>query len=155
MDQRQLPEDFKDFIRFLNKNDVCYLLVGGWATGLYGHPRATKDIDILVALDDENMRKLKGALSDFGAQSLDLTPFMEEGSVYRMGRSPIQIDIINHADGIDVRDCFSRRKVIRVDDVEIMVISREDLIINKKASGRLQDLADVESLSGKYQADDY
>lgn len=49
MDQRQLPEDFKDFINFLNDNDVCYLLVGGWAVGIYGYPRATKDIDFLIA----------------------------------------------------------------------------------------------------------
>ena len=147
MDQRQLPEDFKEFIRFFNKNEVCYLLVGGWATGLYGHPRATKDIGFLVATDDENLEKLKCALSDFVAPSLDLEPFKENGSVYRVGRSPIQIDSINHADGIDIRDCLTRRKVIVVDGVEVIIISKEDLIANKKACGRLQDLADVEKLS--------
>ena len=52
MDQRQLPEDFKDFINFLNDNDVCYLLVGGWAVGIYGYPGATKDIDFLISKDD-------------------------------------------------------------------------------------------------------
>ena len=146
MDQRQLPEDFKEFIRSLNRNEVLYLLVGRWATGLYGNPRATKDIDFLVAVDEENLERLKGALSDFGAPSLDLGPFKKKGSVYRMGRSPIQIDIINHADGIDIEDCYPRRRVVQVEDVEVLVISKEDLIINKKASGRLQDLADVEKL---------
>lgn len=54
MDRRQLPEDFKDFIDLLNSNDVCYLLVGGWAVGIYGDPRATKDIDFLIATNDRN-----------------------------------------------------------------------------------------------------
>ncbi|MDG5816822.1 hypothetical protein QA601_17125 [Chitinispirillales bacterium ANBcel5] len=62
MAQRQLPEDFRDFIRFLNENEVRYLLVGGWAVGIYGNPRATKDIDFLIAIDDENLQKLEKAL---------------------------------------------------------------------------------------------
>ena len=147
MDQRQLPADFKDFIRYLNKNEVCYLLVGGWALGIYGHPRATKDIDFLVALDAENLDKLQQTLVDFGAPSLDLEKFKENGSVYRMGRPPIQIDIINNADGIDIYDCFPRRKIIQVDGIEVSLISREDFIKNKKTSCRLQDLADIENLT--------
>jgi len=147
MDQRQLPADFKDFIRYLNKNEVCYLLVGGWALGIYGHPRATKDIDFLVALDAENLDKLQQTLVDFGAPSLDLEKFKENGSVYRMGRPPIQIDIINNADGIDIYDCFPRRKIIQVDGIEVSLISREDFIKNKKTSCRLQDLADIEKLT--------
>ncbi len=59
---RPLPEDFKEFIDLLNTNNVCYLLVGGWAVGLYGYPRATKDIDFLIAVDKNNLKKLKKAL---------------------------------------------------------------------------------------------
>jgi hypothetical protein len=66
MDQRQLPEDFKDFINFLNDNDVCYLLVGGWAVGIYGHPRATKDIDFLIANDERNLKKSSPRIRDTG-----------------------------------------------------------------------------------------
>jgi hypothetical protein len=149
MDQRQLPEDFRDFIKLLDKNEVCYLLLGGWAVGIYGHPRATKDIDFLVALDDENLVKLQTTLSDFGAPPLELEQFKERGNVYRMGRPPIQIDIINQADGIDIHECFARRELIHADDMEISLISREDLITNKKASGRLQDLADIEKLTSQ------
>lgn len=70
MDQRQLPEDFKDFINLLNGNDVCYLLVGGWAVGIYGYPRATKDIDFLIANDGGNLIKLQKALLDFGTPEI-------------------------------------------------------------------------------------
>ena len=146
MAKRQLPEDFKDFIRFLNENDVRYLLVGGWAIGIYGNPRATKDIDFLIAIDDDNLKKLQKALSEFGAPGVDINHFKESGNVFRMGRSPIQIEVINEATGIDINECYPRRKIITVEGLEISLISKEDLIKNKKASGRMQDLADVESL---------
>ncbi len=77
MDQRQLPEDFKDFINFLNDNNVCYLLVGGWAVGIYGSPRATKDIDFLIANDEKNLKKLYKALREFGTPEIDMSPFKE------------------------------------------------------------------------------
>jgi hypothetical protein len=146
MDQRQLPEDFKDFIKYLNKYSVHYLLVGGWAVGIYGNPRATKDIDFLIAIDDSNIKQLQSALLAFGAPTVSDLVFKEKGNVFRLGQSPIQIDIINEASGIDFEDCYSRRKVIPVDDIEVTVISKQDLITNKKSSGRLRDLADVEYL---------
>ncbi len=59
MDMKQLPEDFKDFIKFLNEYKVRYLLVGGWAVGIYGNPRATKDIDFFIATDDENIHNFR------------------------------------------------------------------------------------------------
>jgi len=141
-----MPEDFKEFIQCLNSNDVQYLLVGGWAVGIYGHPRATKDIDFLISIDSENLEKLQKALFSFGAPPVDLEQFRERGYVIRIGSSPIQIDLINEADGININDCFQRKKIINVDDTDIFLISRNDLIINKKASGRSTDIADVEKL---------
>jgi hypothetical protein len=146
MAQRQLPEDFKDFIRFLNEHNVRYLLLGGWAVGIYGNPRATKDIDFLIAVDNENIKKLQMALRKFGAPTVDDKVFQEKGNVFRMGRSPVQIDIINEASGISFEDCYTRRNMIAVEDIAISTISREDLLKNKKASGRHRDLADAESL---------
>jgi len=150
MDQKQLPDDFKDFIRCLNSNDVRYLLVGGWAVGLYGNPRATRDIDFLVAIDDDNLAKLQKALEAFNSPPADMQRFKEKGRVIRFGSSPIQIDIINTADGINIDDCYSRRETIRIEDIEISVISRNDLIKNKTASGRSMDIADAETLA-KYR----
>ena len=146
MDQRQLPDDFKDFIRCLNSNEVRYLLVGGWAVGMYGNPRATKDIDFLVANDSDNLAKLQKALLDFGAPPIDIEHFKERGHVIRLGSSPIQIDIINKADGIDIDECYYRKETIKVEDVDVFVISKDDLVKNKKASGRSMDIADAEKL---------
>jgi hypothetical protein len=146
MARKQLPDDFKEFIQCLNKHRVRYLLVGGWAVGIYGNPRATKDIDFLIAIDDENIDRLQKALYEFGAPTVESTVFQESGNVYRIGSSPIQIDIINIASGIDFEDCYARREILTADDVEISIISKVDLIRNKKASGRHRDLADVEFL---------
>jgi len=130
----------------LNSNNVKYLLIGGWAVGLHGHPRATKDIDFLIFSDNENLNNLKKALNDFGAPSDDTEYLREKGRVIRYGVSPIQIDIINDADGIEIEDCYLRRGNVVVEDIEISLISKADLIKNKKSTGRQSDLADVEKL---------
>lgn len=145
MAMKQLPEDFKDFIKFLNEHKVRYLLVGGWAVGIYGNPRATKDIDFLIAIDDDNIQNLLKALKKFGSPTVEKKVFQDKGNVFRMGRSPIQIDIINEASGIIFEDCYKRRNIIKTDEIDISIISKEDLIINKRASGRHRDLADIES----------
>jgi len=146
MEKRQLPEDFKEFIQCLNSNNVKYLLIGGWAVGLHGHPRSTKDIDFLISIDNNNLENLEKALNSFGAPPIDVDYLREKGNVIRFGVSPIQIDIINDADGIDIEDCYLKREIIKVENIEIPIISKSDLIINKRASGRQADLADVEKL---------
>jgi len=143
---KQLPEDFRDFIRLLNKNEVRYLLVGGWAVGIYGNPRATKDIDFLIAVSDVNLTRLQQAMYEFGIPAFDRKMLKEPGNVFRIGRSPIQIDIINQASGITFDESYSARNIIDVEGLEISMISKNDLIKNKLASGRYQDLADSEIL---------
>lgn len=143
---KRLPADFRDFLNSLNKNGVKYLLLGGWAVGIYGHPRATGDMDVLIAIDEANLDKLLKALYEFGAPTVEKDHFKERGNVFRMGRSPIKIDVINEASGIDIEDCYSRRNIVNIDGIDISLISKEDLIKNKKASGRTKDIADVEDL---------
>jgi len=142
----KLPEDFKEFIQCLNANNVKYLLVGGWAVGIYGNPRATKDIDFLISKDNKNLYNLDKALAEFGAPPLDINELSVKGNGVRFGQSPLMVEIINDASGIDIENCYARREIISVDSFEISVISKKDLIINKKAAGRLRDLADVEIL---------
>ena len=149
MEKPQLPVDFKEFIQCLNSNNVKYLLIGGWAVGLHGHPRATKDIDFLIFINNTNLENLEKAFSSFGAPPVNVDYLRERGNVIRFGVSPIQIDIINEADGIDFEDCYLRKEVIIVDNIEIPVISKADLIINKKSTGRQADLADAEKLEIK------
>lgn len=146
MARRPLPDDFREFIECLNDNKVQYLLVGGWAVGLYGNPRFTKDIDFLIAIEENNIQRLMKALQDFGGPTVEASVFTEPGNVFRMGSSPIQIDIINEADGLVFSECYANRNTLVFDDLQISIISRKDLIINKKASARLRDLADVEYL---------
>ena len=146
MGKKRLPEEFKDFIKCLNSNNVKYLLLGGWAVGIYGHPRATKDIDFLVSADKKNLKKLQKAFLDFGSPPIDIEAFLKKGNVIRIGSSPTQIDVINSADGISIDDCFPRKKIINIDGIEIKLISKKDLIKNKIASGRHSDLADTEKL---------
>lgn len=148
MAMKRLPEDFKDFLSFLNKNNVKYLLLGGWAVGIYGHPRATADMDILIAIDDENLNNLQKAFYEFGAPTVEKNLFKEKGNVFKMGRPPIKIEVINNASGINIDECYQRRNNVTIDGVEISLISKEDLIKNKKASGRAKDIADVENLEG-------
>jgi len=147
MEKRQLPEDFKDFIQFLNSNDVEYLLIGGWAVSIYGNPRLTKDIDFLISSKDDNIDKLKKALEEFGAPTIDIEGFKKDkDSFIRMGVSPIQIDVLKEASGIIMDECYKRKNMINIDDVKINLISIDDLIKNKRASGRDQDIADANKL---------
>jgi len=122
------------------------LLLGGWAVGIYGAPRATADMDIFVSVSDSNLEKLLKSLYEFGAISVPKEHFKEEGRIFRMGRSPIRIEILNQASGIDFHICYERGKKIDVDGIEISIISASDLLINKKASGREKDIADLKNL---------
>ena len=112
MGQRQLPEDFKEFLSLLNKNKVKYLLLGGWAVGIYAAPRATADMDVFISIDDKNLDKLLKALHEFGAISVPKEHFKEPGRIFRMGRSPIRIEIINQASGINFNSCYKRNNKV-------------------------------------------
>jgi len=155
MEEKPLPDEFKEFIQCLNSNDVEYLLLGGWAVVFYGHPRATKDIDFLLSNSPENIEKAKKALIDFKGPPLNWKDFKKDGHVYRIGSSPILIDIINKASGIEFDDCYKRRVIIELDGLQISSISKEDLVKNKTASGRLQDLADVEVINNRNTKSQY
>jgi predicted nucleotidyltransferase len=143
---RPLPEDFREFIESLNSSKVDYILIGGWAVGLYGNPRTTRDIDFLIAANKANLDRLQKALGLFGAPPVDIENFKIPGNVYRMGRNPLQIDLLSYAKGIDSKKSIKNAVEMNIDNLIVKVISIEDLIENKKATGRLQDLADVEKL---------
>ena len=147
MEKRQLPEDFKEFVQFLNSNDVEYLLIGGWAVSIYGNPRLTKDIDFLISSKDENIDKLKKALEEFGVPLIDMEEFKKDkDSFIRIGVSPIQIDVLKEASGIIMEECYKRKKILNIDNIKIKIIAIKDLIINKRAAGRDQDITDANKL---------
>lgn len=148
MERLPLPPDFKDFLQLLNSADVKYLLVGGYAVGIYGYPRATGDMDIWVAATSENAAKLADLLPQFGfaAESISAEMFGKPDQVVRMGVPPICIDIITSASGVDFDACYARRNTTVIDEIQVNIIHFDDLKQNKKASGRNKDLNDLENL---------
>lgn len=143
-----LSPDFKDFIELLNAHNVEYLIVGGYALAFHGHPRYTKDIDIWIATNTVNAERMLKVLTDFGFSSLALSQqdFLEENNIIQLGFPPNRIDILTSIDGIEFANSISQSSIIEVDGVTIHLIGIHKLIENKTASGRLQDLADVEKL---------
>lgn len=144
----KISPDFREFIECANSNDVRFLVVGGYAVALHGHPRYTKDLDIWIERTPENARRLLAALSDFGFGSLGLSEddFLEPEQIIQLGNPPLRIDLLTDISGVTFEDCYPRRQVIEIQDVSVSFISLEDLRINKRASGRHQDLADLENL---------
>ncbi len=143
-----LNQDFKEFVQSLNDNGVRYLIVGGYAVALHGHPRYTKDLDVWIERSPENARRLLSALAHFGFGSLALTSedFLLPDGVIQLGYPPSRIDLINQCSGVDFAECFARRMRVDVDGVEVSCIDLDKLRENKKATGRHQDLADLENL---------
>ena len=148
MDQSILSKDFKEFIELLNKNNVQYLVVGGYAVALHGYVRTTKDLDFWISSTFENAEKIVIVLREFGFNSLDIKveDFIRKGSVIQLGYPPYRIDILNEIDGVDFEDCFNKKLVIKIDGIDVNLIDLESLKKNKGSTGRLQDRADLEEL---------
>lgn len=143
-----LPHDFKEFLKLLNSNQVEYLLVGGYAVGYHGYPRATADLDIWISMQPDNGEKLVKVIKEFGFDLPEVKPgiFLEENKVIRMGVPPIRIELITTIDGVKFEECYSKRVQGRIGGVDVNVINLEQLKKNKKASGRYKDLNDLEHL---------
>ncbi len=143
-----LTKDFKEFIQLLNKNKIQYLIIGGYAVAFHGYPRYTKDIDIWINRTPENAKKLIDVLTEFGLGSLGLkqSDFLEPDQIIQLGYAPNRIDIITTALGIDFEECYKTKIKVTIDDIETYFIDLENLRKNKKETGRLQDLADLENL---------
>ena len=144
----QLPPDFSEFLKLLNSRGARYLLVGGYAVSFYGTPRATGDIDVWIDRTPDNADKLVQVLEDFGfdVPGLSAELFTKENNVIRLGTPPLRIELLTSISGVEFDECHKARSVVRLGDVEVSFIGVEQLRINKKASGRLKDLADLESL---------
>lgn len=140
--------DFRDLLSSFVENRVRFLMVGGYAVAFHGHPRATKDLDVWIEASPENAPLALRALAAFGAPVDDLTisDLMTPSTVFQMGVPPRRIDVVCGVSGRDFASAWDRHEVLELDDLRVPVISLEDLIANKRASGRLQDLADVEAL---------
>ena len=143
-----LAQDFEDFVRLLNKHNVDYMVVGGYALAFHGKPRHTGDLDIWINSSEDNAIKLVLTIKEFGLASLGLTKsdFMQEGYVTQIGYPPLRIDILNSIDGVKFEDAYQNKLIIEVDGIEIKYIGLKDFIENKTASGRIQDIVDLKEI---------
>ena len=150
--RRRKPKLSPDHVALLsafNEHNVKYLVVGGYAVGFHSEPRATKDLDIYIRVDEENSHAVFRALASFGAplSGLSTADFRDGKSFFIMGFPPERIDVLQEIDGVTFDACWdSRISAIVNDNLEIPVISAKHLIANKLAAGRPRDLLDVEDI---------
>ena len=148
-ENRLLNPDYRDILSLFADEAVEYLLVGAYALAAHGHPRATGDIDLWVAPSQRNAKRVMRALSRFGAPLSDVNEADFEGPdlIFQIGLAPRRIDVMTSISGVsDFGEAWEERLEVEIDGIPVRVLSRRHLIENKKATGRLQDLADVDRL---------
>ncbi|MBM3121189.1 MAG: hypothetical protein FJZ97_03255 [Chloroflexi bacterium] len=143
-----LNQDFREFIASLNASGVHYLVVGGYAVALHGHPRYTKDIDVWLEATPDNAARVIDALDAFGFASLGLTQadFLAPDQIIQLGFPPNRIDLLTSLSGVDFADSYPARVQVDIDGLPVDFIDLENLKKNKRAAARAQDIADLENL---------
>ena len=143
-----INKDFREFIQLLNEHDVRYLVIGGYAVAFYGYPHYTRDIDLWIGLDERNAENLIKALKDFGFGSLDLKveDLLKPDQVVQLGYPPNRIDLLTEIKDVDFETCYPLRVEANIEGTTINFIDLESLKKTKRATGRFQDLADLEHL---------
>jgi predicted nucleotidyltransferase len=142
-----LNPDFKEFFQLLEEKKVRYMIIGGFAVAYHGYPRYTKVVDIWIMIESDNAEKMAAVLKDFGFESLGLEEkdFLTEDIIIQLGYAPNRIDLIMGLPEVIFEDAYTRRDEEKIDGVQLSFIGLEDLRAIKKASGRMQDLADLEN----------
>jgi hypothetical protein len=143
-----LSRDFKEFVELLIKNKAEYLIVGGYAVAIHGYPRYTGDLDIWLNPTPENAKSIVKTVNEFGFSSFNLTEsdFTKPGNVIQLGYPPLRIDLLTELDGVSFNECFINRKEVEMENLIVNFIGYEDLLKNKRESGRLRDMDDIENL---------
>lgn len=144
----KLNKDLREFIVWLNSTTIKHLIVGGHAVAFHGYPRFTGDIGFLVERTPENAVRLEKIVAEFGFANLGLTAkdFLEPGIVVQLGRPPNRIDLLTSIDGVEFAEAWPNRVPADLDGEAVTFIGRQELLKNKRASGRPQDAADLAKL---------
>jgi hypothetical protein len=149
----ELPEDFRDLLLELVDVGAEFVLVGGHAVAFHGHPRATKDMDVLIRANTSNAERVYRALAEFGAPlgafQVKAEDFATYSGVLQIGLPPRRIDVLNRADGITFDEAIAEGDCFMLEGRKIPVIGRAVLIKKKRAAGRAQDLADIQAIEPK------
>ena len=143
-----LAPDFKELLEEFVREKVEFVIVGGYAVAFHGRPRATKDLDILLAGSAENLERAARAAARFGAPGNVVAALrgMTTSEVVFMGQPPLRVDLLRAIDGVDTDAVFARAVEYDIDGLAVRVIGLDDLILNKRTAGRPQDLLDAEFL---------
>lgn len=144
----EVQTDFRDMLALLNKHQVEYVIVGSYALAHHGAPRNTGDIDIYVRPSMENARRIIAVLDEFGFGSLGLgeADFTQPGQVIQLGRPPVRIDLLTSISGVPWEEALRGKAASTYGDVPVSYLGRAQLTVNKRATGRTKDLADLEAL---------
>jgi predicted nucleotidyltransferase len=143
----EFPTDFYEFLKLLNDHQVEYLLIGGYAVGYHGYPRATGDMDIWIGCTEVTANKMVAVYRDFGlVEGIESSLFLNPRGILRMGIPPNRLEVTTCIDGVEFSDCFARRVEVLVEGLAVNLICLGDLRANKAASGRNKDLADLDNL---------
>lgn len=147
----QVSLDYEDLFKTLNAYKIRYLVVGGYAVMYYTEPRYTKDIDIWIIPEINDTKKIYDALRKFGAPLVDIMPddFKDKKLIFQIGVAPVRIDIMIDIPGVNFKTAWKNRKRVKYGKTSINIISRAELILAKKKTGRTQDKLDLERLLEK------
>lgn len=140
-----LNPDFRDILFAFCEEKVEFLVVGGYAMAFHGYVRATGDIDLWIRPSPENAPRVWQALNQFGAPLFDLTleDLQTSGIVFQMGVVPNRIDILTQISGVEFEEAWQNRQTVEIEGMQVSVISKPHLLINKKLAGRGKDLTDI------------
>ncbi len=143
-----LPSDFKELLEEFAREGVEHVVIGGYAFAFHAQPRATKDLDLLLVGDPENLERAARALARYGAPAnvVEATRTLSESEIVYLGKPPLRIDLLRTVDGVPTEDIARRATSAIWDGIPVRIVSLDDLIANKRAAGRPQDLADVVQL---------
>jgi len=140
-----LNPDFREMLSCLKDEEVDFLIVGAYALAAHGFPRATGDLDIWVRNSSENAQKVMRALAKFGAPSSELSAsdFTAPDMIVQLGVEPCRIDLLTGIDGVSFDEAWQNRAQISLNDLEVSILSKKDLLTNKLAASRDKDQGDI------------
>jgi hypothetical protein len=145
----RIPRDWSELLALLKENGVDFLVIGAYALAAHGHERNTKDLDLWLRPDAGTADKLAALLADFGFP--DLAPsakeWVSEPVMVQLGTAPYRVDLLNFATGLEFEQAYAERVIGKLGDTEVSCLGRDELIANKLATARTQDLADVEAIA--------
>lgn len=144
----RLSKDLREFLELLNSSGIEYVIVGAHSLAFHGRPRYTGDLDLLVQATPDNAAKLIDLVNRFGFADSGLkeADFLQPEQVIQLGVAPNRIDLLTSITGVSSADAFATRISAELDEIPVFILAKEALIRNKRAVGRPQDLADLETL---------